>query len=83
MILKNPDLVVLGQNRKRKEDNEEMIFFFFSTNGLVDGGNMAKTILKGFLAADYADLIFETTCPENGVRTNVRPPYAEIRVPRP
>ena len=71
MILQNPDLVVLGQNRKRKEDNEEMIYFFFSTNEIVDGGNMAKAILKGFLAAEYADVLFDTTCPENGVSRNV------------
>jgi hypothetical protein len=71
MILQNPDLVVLGQNRKRKEDNEDMICFFFSTDEIVDGGKLAKEILKGFLAADYADLIFETTCPENGVSSNV------------
>ncbi len=70
-ILQNPDLVVLGQNRKRKEDNEDMLYFFFSTNEIVDGGTMAKEILKGFLASSYADVIFETTCPENGVSSNV------------
>ena len=71
MILQNPDLVVLGQNRKRKEDNEDMIYFFFSTDEIVDGGKLAKEILKGFLAAEYADVLFDTTCPENGVSRNV------------
>ena len=71
IILKNPDVVVLGQNQKRKEDNEVTIYFFFSTNEIVDGGKLAKEILKGFLAAEYADVLFDTTCPENGVSRNV------------
>ena len=71
MILQNPDLVVLGQNRKRKEDNEDMLYFFFSTNEIVDGGNMAKAILKDILPAEYAAEIYETTCPEHGVSSNV------------
>ena len=70
ILLKNPDVVVLGQNRKRKED-DDTAFFFFSTNEIVDGGNMAKAILKDILPAEYAAEIYETTCPEHGVSSNV------------
>ena len=71
ILLKNPDVVVLGQNRKRKEENDDMVYFFFSTNEIVDGGNMAKAILMDIFPTEYAAEIYETTCPEHGVSSNV------------
>ena len=64
-LLKTPDIVVVGQNRKRKDDSDEG--FFFSSNSTVEGTALARDILTHNHSGQYANEMFSTTAPEGGV----------------